>query len=402
MTRKILCLASCAAILLIAGTRCDYPYEPKFQLQPQGGTTSNASLWSLNPNNQTCNPSITQNQTYFPACMLWLSLQGELSVKVKPEWATKYTLFAPTMHERLTIADTTDSVRWFLKKPNFVAGQQMQDPEWSTHPDYIAFLGENSTGWDGFIVRISDKKAFKFNDQKLVEVSSPHLWLPSSVPVGVPGDGGADPTEVASSHDATTGMADTASVMAYFGTDSVKIAFSKNLGSGLTVHYVDYSEGSPVVHVLNRPAGKSGWNCESPMFSPDGDWIVFNCRKGNDSCDAYLQKVDPASTPILITRGAAEPHWLKSPADGSLYISYCTILGPLEQKAEDYLVKGTAPFAYTKLQRVTPPASSGDIPSYLVFPGDPKTLANFPFQGGISRDGRYICTGYKYAYVYAL
>ena len=88
---------------------------------------------------QICNPSISQDTDRFPASMLWLNFGGDLGVKSSD---SEYTVVRDkvTQHDRLTISDTSNRVLWFLMRDTANGDCQFQDPEWSTHPNYIAAL----------------------------------------------------------------------------------------------------------------------------------------------------------------------------------------------------------------------------------------------------------------------
>ena len=273
-------------VLMVIG--CDGLYQPISQPQPSSSdkndTAGVSRLFAVNENQQICNPSASQDTVNFKGCMLFLNLEGTLTLNVPPEWETHYSLTADA-HDRLTIVDTTNTVRWFLIKPNFLQQTSMQDPEWSRHPDYIAFLGDNDTASDGYIVRISDKKILKINNGLLQANSTPHLWLPDHFkgPSELLHDAVASPVSIAgASWDATRGMLDKETIKEYFGTDSVKFTFSKNKGSsGLTIYYIDYSLQNPHSIQIPRPQGRDGYDCESSLISPDGNWIVYNCKRGS-------------------------------------------------------------------------------------------------------------------------
>ena len=136
---------------------------------------------------QICNPSISQDTDRFPASMLWLNFGGDLGVKSSD---SEYTVVRDkvTQHDRLTISDTSNRVLWFLMRDTANGDCQFQDPEWSTHPNYIAALRaydiNGSKACDpsdldyGLIaVRISDKKRFVFYNKKESEYADPHIWV---------------------------------------------------------------------------------------------------------------------------------------------------------------------------------------------------------------------------------
>ena len=94
-------------------------------------------IYTVNGDNQVCNPSISQDTVNFPASMLWLNFQGDLDVKSAD---SEYTVSVSKVrqHDRLTISDTAKNVKWYLMRDLSKGECQFQDPEWSTHPDYRA------------------------------------------------------------------------------------------------------------------------------------------------------------------------------------------------------------------------------------------------------------------------
>ena len=387
-------------VLLSFASGCDWIYKP--ESQPQPGSTSNQNaaslphLFSVNHDQQICNPTASQDTMNFKGCMLFLNLEGALNLKVSPEWESAYLLTNAGAHDRLTIVDTMDTVRWFLMKPGFIPQTEMQKPRWSRHPDYISFLGDNDFNSDGYVVRISDKAVLKVNTGLLQANSTTHLWLPDHFkgPSGLARN--AVPalfSPAGATWDSVSGLVDKATIRAFFNTDSVKFVFSKNKASlGLTIYYIDYSQVNPTVVEVPRPQGKDGYDCESAQISPDGNWIVYNCRRGSVSCEAYMQYLGFASEAVLLHDGmAAEPHWWLRESTGELFVEYCTKPGPLEVHLD--LVPADGSSGETLIRKI----AAG--PEWLSLHDPESILTSLPFQGGLTRDGGYLVTGYIYGYI---
>jgi hypothetical protein len=172
------------AALIAAG--CDFPYHPQRQPQPYFEQKSNGYIYSINTNQQVCNPSITQSDA-FPACMLWLGFDL-VSVKV-PDSLHGYSVTRVVEHDRLTISDTSNTVRWYLMASDAAPTGEMQCPRWSIHPDYLSFLvGIPAQSYSGFVIRISDRKLLKICNARLEEFSTPYVWVPdSAASTAVPG-----------------------------------------------------------------------------------------------------------------------------------------------------------------------------------------------------------------------
>lgn len=400
---SVLVLVACSSGLLLTGG-CEFPYNPpadapvKEGLGDAGGG-STIRLRKVNTDIQICNPSITQDDQNYPGCMLWLNFAGKLSVK-PGQFEGEYTIGEEEVkqHDRLTISDTSNTVRWYVMRPDKIKGD-LQDPEWSTHPDYIATMGETDKIYSGYAVSISNKTFFKFNDKNLTSTSTPHLWVPDRF------TSGGTTVPASPQYDETTGMVDKASVKTYFGTDTVRVLFSLKT-NGLTIHYIDYSVDSPTLTALPKPEGRESWSCESALFSPDGKWVVYNCINWQtDQNEAYVQRLAPDSKPVLVDAHGGDPHWWKSP-NGSLFVTYygpSVASGLMREtfavgKNDDGILGSTY-----KQKIILPDTDAGEsLAAHTLFESAPRELLGLPFKGGLSRDGRFLCTGYIYAYMYVL
>jgi hypothetical protein len=385
---------SAALAVVMVSVFCQWPYSPERQAQGVTVQEADSRIFRVNAGQQICNPSISQDDVNYPGCMLWLNFSGPLSVSNPP---AGYTLPAG-QHDRLTISDSANNVRWFIKKPGDIPIEgEIQDPEWSTHPDYIVCIGGNPSGsvWDGYAVRVSDKKYLKFNDGKLAGIATPHIRLPDSVFTG----GEADSLQ----YDTETGFVDRESVNDFFGTYDVRIVYAK-VENGFTLYFIDYSQASPQPVKLAKPEGRETWYCESALISPDGDWVAYNCYENVEFYMSYVQQLSAGSQPYLVEEDACDPHWWVHPRDRSLvYLVYSKVTGSYFVKEDftDDQVEQQGLAGSTVKQQVElfagMPAHAG-----VQFAGSPQTLANLPFRGGLSRDGWYMCTGYAYGYIMGL
>jgi hypothetical protein len=380
------------SMLLVSS--CDWPYSPATQQQPSGGgssTTEAGIVYPVNSDNQICNPSISQNDNY-PGCMLWLNFKGTLETNGAPAgWDN-----AAKQHDRLTISDTANAVKWFMMRDELTVEGEIQDPEWSTHPDYLVCLGSDGSksSWDGFAVRISDRKVLKFNEDKIAGEATPHIWLPDSVT----STGEADNISYGAH-----GFADRESIKDFFGTYNVKIAYSV-IENGLTIYYMDYNNANPSPVKLPKPSDKSDWKAESPMISPDGNWVTFNIFEKLDLYVTYVQELKAGSKPYLIEEDASAPHWWVHPVDSTqIYVVYTKLPANYFVKEEltETELQNTGAAGITVKQRLA------------LYPGlaqhaalekldEAQTIVKLPFKGGLSRDGNFLCTGYAWAYLMKL
>ena len=155
----------------------------------------------------------------------------------------------------------------------------------------------------------------------------------------------------------------------------IKIVFTNKQRSSL--YLVDYSQTPVQAIKLNKPEGY----VDSPLIDSSGKWITY-FTAGNG---VYIQKLDPTAMPIIIDSSGTEPHWWIKPGTNETYIVYSN---------NQYVEKGTLKtlLGYSTFkQRID--ASGAKI-------GLREIIADKPFNGGLSFDGKYLCTGYSDAAFY--
>lgn len=413
MQMKVRCLGT---FLIVGSLIVSCGYSPsQFVSEGEGTdpttesqTISTGTVYQINTEGtvrqQICNASISQDPVNFPGAMLWLGFT-KLSVKNPP---AGYTLTNIVQHDRLTITNYKNEVVWYLMRDDVADFEcEFQDPEWAAHPHYVTALGKHKTNGEycdeygdhsGFAVRLADKKAFMFNERKLHNTATPHIWIDPAVTAA----NGGTPVNV--TYDAD-GFADAQSVKDFFGTQNVKIAWAEKSEGVLTIKWADYSSGSVVLKTLQKPDGKSNWNAESPLFSPDGNFITFNLFQSIFLYEAWVQKLDSdgKSLPEMISESGMDPRWWKNPFDNKLYITYVkrpageqyVIVDKLEDPA--LAADGSSGGTYMKLFDVT-----STTPKAFWNIGKEKIIASLPFKGGVSPDGKFMCTGTNYAYMLEL
>ena len=363
-----------ALSLLFALSACVYEPE-QFVESEKGGKTSNNSttdmgvLYAVNDGKQICNPSVSQDSKNYPASMLWLNFGGTLKVKA-PD--SVYTTSKVVQHDRLSVSDTSGKVLWYLMRDTEAGDCQFQDPEWSTHPNYIVALRAfNSKGESGckesdmdygmFAVRMSDKKKFFFYAE----------------------------------HD-TTAADDT--VEGFFGTDQVRLVYVNKKDEIVFVNYAN--GGTKSAKTLKKPSGVDGWMMDSPMISPDGNFVVYNMINSSmTGWKSYVQELSENSKPIEIEKSSGmisepvQPRWFAYAErlfvmwtefpQGSQFVNKNDLT---EVSVQD----GSA--GRTAMREVSLVAGA---PSDLAFAwtGDVVEIAPIPMIGGRSPDGRFVATG---------
>jgi hypothetical protein len=378
-------------LLALALASCHSPvqYLPPSEASDKGGQTGLKGLFAVNPGKQVCNESASQDTGPYAACMLFLNLGGVQNFSVDPlvsyDPATN-----TTAHDHLFIVDTSNTLRWCYEKPADVV--ELQDPEWSTHPDYVVFLGQDAGGtWDGYVVRISDHRVLKFcaGGGYLDEDATPHLYVG---PIGGPPSGAQ--TALAN------GFASRDAIYGYFGTTDVKISFNRRVRGIQALYYINYNDSVPAAVRLPKPQGMERWNAESPLISENGKWVVYNVTD-NGLYASYVQKLSPDSADAfaaILSENGGSPHFWKNSSDGSLYAVYCV---PGGFNDADFTLAPDGSAGHTYMQELGL-SESGPAAIRVRLINPPFIIADWPFKGGITRNGSFLATGYAYAYLYKL
>jgi hypothetical protein len=406
MQRPGVLLATCCVSLLL--NHCSGPYAPQQQpdplqiaLPPTDPVVAAESgrLYAINPGEQACNPSISQDQVNYPACMLWLNA-GKQNVQVPAE-LSGYLANEGEWHNRLSIVDTSNTLRWYVFKTDIgvAAGGQLQGPEWSTHPDYLTCVAADVRPDDkhayALAVRLSDKAHLQLTQPILTLWGYPHIYVPDTAR--------ATATVDQAQFD-QNGLVTRDCVRKFFGTTDVKLVFAFQCNSSL--RFVDYRETAPVPHTLRKPAGKENWVFLSALISPDGKWVVYDCFPGVEELGptyaCYLQALRPDAEPLLIAEGACDPHWWVDPDNGSCHVVYAQLTGHyfVEDDLADTSVIQDTLLGTTVRQRLNRAPEDGALS--IDNTSTPRIIAPLPMKGGLSLDGKILCTGYKFAYMYRL
>ncbi|MFP4416252.1 MAG: hypothetical protein ACLFSB_03180 [Chitinispirillaceae bacterium] len=379
---------------------CDFPYQPEPEKALEGiaSYTNAGTIYPINSGSQICNPSISLHPDY-AGCMLWLNFSGALNVRV-PDSLSGYTTDRGSvrMHDRLTLTDSSNTVRWYVMNTDLGLDpdKQLQDPEWTTHPDYITCLSERSSlEWAASVVRVSDHAVIHLTSGVLDEISTPHVWIEPAAHVPV---GSASPV-----YD-ENGLADRESVEDFFGTANVKLVYTKLVDGDYRLFFVDYSSSKLQPLMLPKPSGAQDYAVESPLISPDGNWILFNAasQMNRSGYASYAQRLQAESTPYLVSEDAAAPHWWVHPSmPEKLYVVYARIEGNYSVSAEYTAQLEASGAAGQTYKQEVMAAGSSDLAHHASFAliGKPQSLVGLPFKGGLSPDSRFLCTGYDNGYI---
>lgn len=368
-------------------------YEPEQFVEPEtenpGETFSirkenvpwGGRLFAINQGKQICNPSVSQDTVNYPASMLWLNFGGKLYVN-PPD--SVYTTSKVIQHDRLSVSDTTGAVLWYLMRDTKAGDCQFQDPEWSTHPNYIVALRAfdvdgkancENLNYGLFAVRMSDKKKFFFYDKDMSEFATPHLWV--------------EPGAESSAKDST--------VEGFFGTKQVRLVY---VSADNKIVFVDYANGG-VPKTLKKASDVKDWMLESPLISPDGKFVTYNALNSSmTGWKSYVQALSDNSTPVEIEKvdkmisEPVQPHWFSS--RGKLYIVWTEFPQGSQFVNKSDLFSSSVhdgSAGRTAMREVSIEGNSVSLK------GSVTELAPIPLIGGRSPDGRFVASGTNNGYL---
>jgi hypothetical protein len=126
---------------------------------------------------------------------------------------------------------------------------------------------------------------------------------------------------------------------------------------------------------------------DSPLFSSDGEWITYFVRLSATSQKPYIRKIGDNSASIEIASQGTDPHFWRDSA-GGLYVIY-------SNKYQVSLNELPNLTGYATFRQRIDPDDGAKIASAEV-------LVSRPFNGGLSKEGRYLCTGYSDGALYDL
>lgn len=372
------------------------PFEAEYSDESSNTDTSAemGKIYSLNGGKQTCNPSASQDTVNYPASMLWLNFSGTLNVNA-PD--SGFTLKKVLQHDRLTVSDTANNVKWYLMRDTSAGECQFQDPEWSTHPNFIVALrGYDVDGskacenldYGIFAVRMSDKKKFWFDKKGIPEEATPHLW------VGEPDDGFKE-------------YGDSSTVEGFFGSDKVILTYVDKNQNIVVARYGTLEKGKPQTFKLKKPSNRKNWKIDSPLISPNGWYVVYNMYENSTTWEAYLQYINEDSEPFKIERTKdmmsepAQPHWYK--IEYNLFVVWSEFPAGSQMLNKNDLTKtsvqnGSVGRTVMRGMRSFPKTNDESVG----WDGNGVEIAPVPMTGGITPDGKFLATGTNPAYLLKL
>lgn len=160
-----------------------------------------------------------------------------------------------------------------------------------------------------------------------------------------------------------------------------KFAFTRK--SDQSIYIVDFS-GSPSPRVYRFV---SNGQPDSPLFSPDGQWITWFVRLSATTQKVYVRSISDGSAAVEIAAQGTDPHFWEDSLK-NLFVVY-------SDKYQVSLNELPAIQGYATYRQKVDPATGQKS-------GSREVLAEKPFNGGLSEDGRYLCTGYSDGALYDL
>jgi hypothetical protein len=164
-----------------------------------------------------------------------------------------------------------------------------------------------------------------------------------------------------------------------------KFAFTRKADQ--SIYVVDFSqvETTDTAVIPKAYRLKTDGMPDSPLLSPDGSMVTYFLRLSSSQQKAYVWKIGDASVPIEIASQGTDPHFWQD-STGRLFVVYSDKFQV--NKNELPAIEGFA----TYLQEINPAGGT------LI--GSRKVLVNKPFNGGRSKNGKYLCTGYSDGAIY--
>lgn len=397
MMKKMLLPLGLLALSLMACYSPE-PFEAEY-LEDSSNTNTSAEMgkiFSLNGGKQTCNPSASQDTVNYPASMLWLNFSGELKVNA-PD--SDFTLKKVIQHDRLTVSDTANNVKWYLMRDTAEGECQFQDPEWSTHPNFIVALrGYDVDGskscenldYGIFAVRMSDKKKFWFEKKGIPEEATPHLYV-------------GEPDSVSKKEE------DDSTIKGFFGTNDVLLTYVDKNQNIVVEDYRASENGKPKTFKLKKPSNRKNWKIDSPLINPDYPvFVVYNMVENSTTWEAYIQYISENSEPIKIPRTKdmmsepAQPHWFEY--YGRLFVLWAEFpLGSQMLNKNDLAdVSAQNGSVGRTVMREIRLIAGAPADFAVEWVGENRVIATVPMTGGRSSDGKFLATGTNPAYLLKL
>jgi hypothetical protein len=178
------------------------------------------------------------------------------------------------------------------------------------------------------------------------------------------------------------------SLAQFCGSSNVTMVYNLTIQGVMTqtIYFVHFADANAAPARLKKPSNRESWQAESPNLSPDGKLVTYYMYSGSQ-CAAYTQRLDTAAVPVLVADPGSDPHFY-SDGQGKLFVTYSDTTGALVGLLSAINTRATFK------QQVD------EVTGTLI--GSPIKIAKVPLYGGLSKDGKYLCSGYFFAYIYGV
>lgn len=281
---------------------------------------------------QGCNSSISLDTNSFPGCQAFMPFAGPLYL-FNPDLAPGQTEYFD-MNGIVVIADTSNTMKWSIHKGQFDSVDQIQDSEWTTHPEFLCLLGgKRKLGiqiydWSGYLIRIRDKQSLRIVSNGMIEQSDIHVWV---------GGNRMNRSFAPSTFD-SNGMNSYAAVTSFVGFSEAKVAYMlRDNFARSFIRVVTYQSGDVEIADLVSPTFLENGEIQDLLFSPDGKYIASTWFDRStfipSSCVVNIEN----SRFQIIRRNSMAPHWMNSTELGRYELVFAAsqsiglVVGPFSQ-----------------------------------------------------------------------
>jgi TolB protein len=219
-------------------------------------------------------------------------------------------------------------------KGNNLPNEYLVKPAWSPNGEWIAFLNENGTRGDIYLIQPDGTNLRRLTDSNGISRDGNLVWSPDSKQLAYSAYLGGnieifvmvveDALQgVAVSQQLTESLSSVRNLVTSWSSDGTQIAFSSNQDGNPEIYLMN-PDGSNMLRLTNTPASDT-----EPDWSPDGKQIVFSSDRDGDieiyvlDVEAALQSADDANVRRLTNRPGRDvgPVWKPATTESALSVT---------------------------------------------------------------------------------